>query len=196
MANNLICGVDGCSNPARKAGMCFAHYERKRRYGAPEMGGPMQAPKGEPAAYLRNVVLKYEGKDCLYWPFARGGGGRGQIKQGGRVRSVHRIVCEDVNGPSPSEDHEAAHTCGMGHNGCVSPSHLVWKTRVENQADRISHGTDIRGEKNVRAKLTMDNVLDIRANELDLSKRELAIKYGVSQRCIYSVLVGSTWRSV
>lgn len=50
-------------------------------------------------------------------------------------------MCQKAHGDPPSPKHDAAHSCGRGHEGCVNPNHLSWKTKKQNQADRITHGT-------------------------------------------------------
>lgn len=55
-------------------------------------------------------------------------------------------------------------------------------------------GEHARGEVNGRAKLTAAKVLEIRASEL--SQRQLAGIYGVSQPAIKDVKLGRTWKHV
>jgi hypothetical protein len=68
------------------------------------------------------------------------------------------LVCEETHGPAPSPQHEAAHSCGNGSNGCVTKGHLSWKTPTENNADRLIHGTSNRGEQHPMVKLSEDAV--------------------------------------
>ena len=96
---------------------------------------------GEPMRYFREVVLAYDGNECQTWPYARSDRGYGQVYQDGRVEYVHRMVCEERHGPPPTPKHDAAHSCGKGHEGCVTKRHLSWKTHKENMADAIEHGT-------------------------------------------------------
>ena len=100
---------------------------------------------------------------CLIWPFYRDKNGYAMVSHGGRYVAVSRFMCEQKNGFPPTAKHETAHNCGNGHLGCVNPNHLRWATRKENQADRIIHGTGQNGEHNHQAKLTADQVLEIRA---------------------------------
>ncbi|WP_292637037.1 hypothetical protein [Mesorhizobium sp.] len=55
----------------------------------------------------------------------------------GKCRRVSRLVCEEVHGPPPSPDHEAAHSCDNGDLGCATKRHLSWKTPKENTADKF-----------------------------------------------------------
>lgn len=97
--------------------------------------------------YFREVVVGYTGDDCLLWPFSKSNKGYGTINHDGRNLTVSRFLCAEVNGPPPTPDHVAAHSCGRGHTGCVNPRHLRWATRTENEADKIIHGT----KRNIRS---------------------------------------------
>jgi len=55
-------------------------------------------------------------------------------------------------GKQPSEAHEVAHNDGVRTNN--HRSNLRWATAKENQADRIAHGTYVKGEKAYSAKLS------------------------------------------
>jgi hypothetical protein len=105
----------------------------------------------------------YEHKDwCLMWPFyrLRGYGSFGYL---GKSYYAHRFMCELVHGKPPTPDHQAAHSCGNGHLGCVNPHHLSWKTQSENQLDCREHGTQAKNKRGTRGKLTMAIADQIRA---------------------------------
>jgi len=187
------CLIEGCGKPARNRGWCEAHYARWRHHGDPLRGGNLRARAslGEPARYLMEVVLKHQGPECLIWPFGRTGG-YGRI---GRRGLVHRIVCEAVHGPPPTPQHEAAHSCGRGHDGCVSRTHLSWKTPKENSADRVLHGTAPCGEQNGYAKLTAADLVAIRSALAagNTTQRQIAAQFGVSHGTISLIRHGRTW---
>ena len=77
---------------------------------------------------------------CYLWTGAvAGGGGRPMVGVGRdwRPTLVSRLVCEEVYGPPPTPDHQAAHNTPNGCVGglCVNGDHLRWATRKENYAD-------------------------------------------------------------
>lgn len=119
MPASPVCCIANCSKRHYAKGFCQAHYERSRRHGDPLAGRTAQ---GEPEKFLREVVLPYDGDECLLWPFARSRGGYGKIAVNSRLRTVSRLICEDAHGPPPTAIHEAAHSCGKGHLGCVTKS--------------------------------------------------------------------------
>lgn len=103
------------------------------------------------------------------------------------------MVCEDVYGPPPLPDAEAAHNCGNGHLGCVAKTHLRWDTPVGNQADKLLHGTDNRGEKHPLAKLSEVEVREIRRLGSSRTQISLANQFGVTEGAVRSILIGKNW---
>jgi hypothetical protein len=150
---------------------------------------------GETHAFLEDVALPFAGEECLTWPYGRSSGGYGAIKVDGMQCVVSRVICERIHGPAPSADHEAAHNCGNGHLGCVNPNHIVWKTSLANQKDRLIHGTDHRGEKHISARLTESDVRDIRRlRRQGVRRRDLARMYGMKPNYIGDVAAGRAWK--
>lgn len=152
-----------------------------------------KAAKGEPERFLREVALPYDGDECLIWPYARSRNGYGNMKRGDRNVVVSRLVCEMVKGAPPSDIHEAAHSCGRGHDGCITPRHLSWKMPAENNRDKISHGTHLRGENQNGAKLNADEVQRIRSLEGSRSQRSIARQAGVSPQHVNDILRKKSW---
>lgn len=153
-----------------------------------------RAEKGVPMRFIHEVALPFVGQqECLTWPFARSGTGYGMVKYEGNYVGVHRVVCEMVHGPAPTGKHEAAHSCGKGHEGCVNPNHLLWKTSKENKADKIAHGTHNRGELNHKTVLTEDDVRLIRDLRGRVTGRALACRFGVSPSNIWSIQKRISW---
>jgi hypothetical protein len=117
--------------------MCNGHYLRLKRHGSPGTEPiRLHASPGEPLRFLHEVVLPYQGDACLLWQFARDDFGYAMIKQDGRQERVHCVVCAIVHGPRPGPEFQVRHLCQNGEFGCVSPSHLVYGTQADNQADR------------------------------------------------------------
>ena len=136
------CTVDGCSKPHEAKGYCLTHYRRFQRHGTLAVS---RASNGEHERYFHDVVLAYDGDECLLWPFSHNGNGYGTMRTGSKTVRVSRRVCEHVNGPPPTPKHDAAHSCGNGHIGCCTKRHMSWKTRSENLLERRIHKTFGRG---------------------------------------------------
>lgn len=191
MATKSVCKIDDCGKPAANGrGWCNGHYLRWHRHGDP-LGG--STSRGAVNRYINEVVLVYTGAECLIWPFARNTHGRAVVKNSDGTSVVSRLVCEVINGPPPSPLHDAAHECGQGHEGCVAPGHLTWKTKSENEHDRVRHGTSNRGERCGAAKLSEAQVRQIRKMSGTLTQMEIADMFGVSRRCIGHIVRRVNW---
>jgi hypothetical protein len=195
MAHQGICSVSDCGNTLIVAkGLCERHYRRFRKHGDPTAG---RIEPGAQERYFTEVVLQYDGNECLKWPYSttpKGYGYMSRIGAGpGKRELVHRRVCEAVNGPPPTPQHEAAHSCGKGLQGCCAKRHLSWKTSGGNMADKYLHGTVARGE--MLSKLTEEDVRRIRVRlSRNESQTSIAKDYGVSHKTISKIHVGETWR--
>lgn len=186
------CAVEGCTKPPARRGLCHAHYQRLRTNG--DVGSPVVGEVGKTMRFINEVAVPYTKDDCLLWPFAKGGSGSGHLRIKGVDLVAHRLVCERVHGPPPTSRHEAAHSCGKGHLGCVAPRHLRWATPKENAADKLQHGTLIRGSEHKSSKLTETAVADIRrCRENGVPLNDLARQYGVSISLISMIHSRKVW---
>jgi len=185
------CSIEGCGKRVRARGWCNAHWIRWKKYGEPLAGNPTL--RGEPLRFFQETVLPFDSNECLAWPYAKSSG-YGTLWFNGRLRRVSRLVCEARNGPPPTSQHEAAHECGKGHEGCVNPRHLAWKTSRENKADQLVHGTRNRGERQGRSKLTRAQVVELRAlKEGGWTLRALGSRYGVDFSTVRLIVTGKNW---
>ncbi len=183
------CSISGCDRPHYGRGWCSGHWKRWKLHGDPLGGRP---DNGEPDKFLE-AALMYEGIDCLIWPFWRSDTGYARINRSRRVYRVTRLICHEIYGPPPSKSHQAAHSCGRGHEGCIAKSHLSWKTPKQNAADKVEHGTQTKGENHSTAKLTEDAVQIIRSLKGLASQQEIANRFGTTRENIRSIHSGRTW---
>lgn len=108
--------------------------------------------------------------------------------------SVHRLVAIAFLGPCP-RGMECAHIDGNPSNNAAS--NLVWVTHKENLSHRSLHGTALRGETANGAKLTENQVREIRylcAN--GQKQRDIAAIYNVAQGQISLIHRRETWGHV
>ncbi len=132
---------------------------------------------------------------CWEWQGHRLPRGYGQIRIGSvtdrsrRTLYVHRVMFEEVCGPIP-EGHDVCHTCD--NPPCCNPDHLFTGTRKENHADMIAKGRSAVGEKNSQAKLTWEQIEEIR-NDTRLH-REIAADYGIVRQHVSTIKSGQAWK--
>ena len=181
MANPRLCSIPDCGKTSKHRGWCGMHYSRWLRHGDPLAG---RAPRGELPRFYSEEVLTYTGDDCLIWPYSRNCYGYAVMRHQGRQRIVSRMVCAEENGPPPSQDYDAAHSCANGQGGCVARSHLRWTTAKGNSADRCLHGNTVRGDRHKQSKLTEDDVRKIRLLKGTDTQERIGMAFGVSQTVV------------
>lgn len=189
------CSIEGCDAPVKAIGYCAKHHQRWLVHG--DARGGKGTHWGEPERFLNEVILPYDGDGCLTsWPYSRDQHGYPQTSRNGiRVR-VGRIVCEAVHGAPPTPKHHAAHSCGNGHLGCLTKSHLRWATPKQNAADKFFHGTQPLGEQNPSAKLTENDVREIRYMASRMLLREVAAIFGVDISHVAKIVRRVSWKHI
>lgn len=143
-------------------------------------------------------VTAGEHDDCWEWNRRRNKLGYGNVFLEGKCRLAHRIAYLIANGPF-LDALKVCHTCD--NPPCCNPAHLWLGTDGANVADRdtkgrLVNGHKYRGETHVNAKLTDQQVVEIRNlyESGEWFHKELAVKYGVSRATIQRIVVGERWR--
>lgn len=190
MADRRICSIPGCGKKYYGRGYCSQHYQNMRATGSP-LGKGRSPPKS--LVFLRENV-GYSGADCLAWPFGKFTGGYGMLEVNYKVWQAHRLMCTMAHGEPPSPNLEAAHSCGNGHLGCVSPRHLRWATHAENMADKIAHGTSNRSTRNGQSVLTEEDVIAIvERRRAGATFKDIGVEFGVHAQTVSSIVSGRQW---
>ena len=118
-------------------------------------------------------------------------------KNGRRTcKTVHRLVALAFHGDKRNALHcEVAHLDNDRTN--ARADNLKWVSKVENRSHRILHGTDDRGEKNHFAKLTEDDVREIRKRAAaGEGCTALGRAFGVHEKTIRNIRDKKKWRHV
>lgn len=190
MAEVKLCSVEGCGKNKVKKGFCDNHYWRWRKHGDP-LAGP--TVRGTPVRWLKDRV-NYSEDQCLIWPFYTTKSGYGSVSFNSKQMFAGRAMCFLAYGPPPTENHEAAHSCGNGAGGCVHPKHIRWTTPVENNSDKKKHGTLLRGETHPKTILTEENVKEIRfLGQGWMKQKEIAEKFGISRSSVEDIIHRKSW---
>lgn len=182
------CSVPGCDKAHLSRGWCAMHYARWSTKGD---ANAERVHEHKGLRFIEERAVTYVGDGCLIWPLGKTARGYGAVFVDGRQRGAHVVVCRLVHGSKPTPAHEVAHGCG--NRLCCNPKHLRWATRSDNHADKIAHGTSMRGERHHKSKLTEADVREIRSLQGKLSSKEIAKRYGVSSGTVNSVLRKQAW---
>ena len=167
-----------------------------------------KARTGFPAKFW-SLVDKGGPDDC--WPWIGRGHVReyGKIGLNGRTLRSHRVAYELSHGPIP-DDLLVCHTCD--NPACCNPAHLFLGTQLDNRRDAAHKGRAAsgaknaavlyperlrRGEQNRNAKITADDVREIRrlyAEGVTLTK--IAPLFGIHYTNVSMICRRLTWRHV
>lgn len=126
--------------------------------------------RGKVTAWLEDLVSRSEfPEECITWPYSIDGNGYALYSTARTsefpTNKATRYICFRVHGEPASKEHHAAHSCGKGHEACVNPGHLSWKTPGENLQDKIAHGTHMYGDAHPSTKFSDAVALAIRADK-------------------------------
>jgi hypothetical protein len=138
----------------------------------------------------------YEGLGkCWLWEGGIWGpGGYGCLKVDGNRVKAHRFSWLIHNGEIP-KNMRVCHHCD--NVLCVNPNHLFLGTDADNLSDMVSKERQNRGEERPAAKLTEDDVLEIKKiykkGSATYGARALGRKFGVSKTAIQHIIRGQNW---
>lgn len=189
----MKCSVPVCDRPAKRHGMCSAHFGRWQRKSS-RLLEPIssKAPRNSALPFLRKHSCS-KSRRCIPWPYGTFDG-YGVLGHDGTTMLASRVMCILAHGAPPNKRSHAAHSCG--NPICVNPNHIRWATPAENAKDRALHGTEARGSNRPNAKLDNRKVRSvIRMTKAGHSQKDIAAKFGVSRALIYGVQKGHRWKA-
>jgi hypothetical protein len=133
---------------------------------------------------------------CWPWLMSVNPKGYGQFwfRQDGVMRlfRTHRVASELMDGPIP-EGMCVCHHCD--NPPCCNPTHLFRASPAGNTADMVAKGRATVGERGSSAKLTADQVREIRKRYANGTRvHVLAKEYGVKQPTVSNIIARTTWK--
>jgi hypothetical protein len=114
------------------------------------------------------------------------------VQLSGETRYVHLLVLETFVGPCP-DGMEARH---FPDNDPANNrlGNLQWSTHAENIADKVTHGTTLRGERNPKCKLTAEQVRAIRTDyAAGVRQVDLAARHHVTRQLVHRIIKRRCW---
>lgn len=182
MASQTItnfCIADGCSNGVRGTSRwCFQHL----------------AQISEEDRFWFQVAITADDSRCWEWQggLTNGTKGYGLSTFKKQIWRTHRLAWLLVKGRPPQMD--LLHSCD--NPPCCNPNHLREGTPAENTQDALDRGRFILGEDRSISQLTYAQVREIKVLLVArLSQREIATRFGVSQRIISAIRLGITYKN-
>lgn len=139
---------------------------------------------------LRSFVVVTD-RGCWEWPGRRNDKGYAQI---GSV-SGYRHAFELFHGEIPNGLH-VCHRCD--NPPCVNPDHLFLGTHVDNMKDCTAKGRRAKGESSGAAKLTEDEVVQIRKMRFNggFTLKEIGARFRITHEAVRQICAGNTWKHV
>lgn len=129
-------------------------------------------------------------KDCILWKGILNNCGYSLFRLNGSNWSAHRLALAIYTSENPV-GLDACHKCKNRH--CINPHHLEWGTRAKNNgADKIRDGTDNRGARNGKAKLTAEQVMEIRNSNEPVCT--ISKKFNITSGYVYRLRQNKTWK--
>jgi hypothetical protein len=93
------------------------------------------------------------------------------------------------------DDAEAAHRDGDQSNN--TPGNVAWKTRAENEADKIAHGTLMIGSGHANSKINEDDVREIRRRRAaGEALKSIASSFQINFQNVSLICLRKTWAHV
>lgn len=135
------------------------------------------------------IINKHTGHTLAPQP---NGKGYLRVSIGKKLMFVHRLVAEKYI-PNPENKPQVNHKDGNKLNNCVD--NLEWVTNQENRNHAVDNDLQVTGERCSWAKLTEENVKEIRANP-GYENEYWARKFKVSRGTINDVVNYRTWKHV
>ena len=144
--------------------------------------------------FWARVALPNE-RGCRLWTGSAAGSRPehryGKLVFNGRRRQAHAVAWELTNGTVPDKE-SVLHKCDV--TLCCEPSHLFTGTDKINAEDRNAKGRQARGERHGRAKLTEEDLPEIRRQvAAGSSQRKVAKKFNIAQITVSRVVRRETW---
>lgn len=111
------------------------------------------------------------------------------FRNGQHTRKVAHLVLEAFVGECPA-GLQGCHNDGIRVNNRLE--NLRWDTPLGNEADKLKHGTRVYGERQGRARLTRQQIQEIRSSRLPGIEIDKA--YEISPSHVSNIRNRKTWR--
>lgn len=166
------CGKKSCVRPDH----LYVETEAERFWSKVNKNGPLLPEFDSP---------------CWLWTAGVDGKGYGAFRDAGGVQQLAHKVSWRLSGKKEAEEC-LLHACDTPR--CVNPAHLLPGTQRHNMQDKVMKNRQARGENHGSARLTQDEVDEIRRRYADgQTQYDLGNWFQVSQMTISNIVRHKTW---
>lgn len=132
---------------------------------------------------------------CQIWTAGTTRSGYGVMYHDGKLKYAHRLSWEEANGESAG-GRVICHKCDTP--SCINPTHLYAGSHKDNASDMMRRGRNRgqfgKGEKSHKAKLTNEQVIEIRA--ANGTHREIGARFGIAHTVVTQIKNRKAWGHV
>jgi hypothetical protein len=116
------------------------------------------------------------------------------VKRKRKMIRISRLIFEECFGPI-QEGYFIRHKCD--NPNCINPEHLEQGTPFQNTLDMLERNRQAKGEKNGSAKLTENDVKDIRKLRVSgMLLKEISKRYGIGVSTVGQIVNRRLWKHV
>jgi hypothetical protein len=185
------CPIADCTNPRYGRGYCGKHRARFIKY-----GDPMKTSRivgDNMTRFMSKVAVMPSG--CHEWQAGKFGSGYGNFTVDGGGKVATRWIWEQINGPI-EDGLQVRHKCD--NPPCVNLDHLELGTNADNSRDMVERGRSLVGERTHTAKLTAEDVTEIRTLMAagNQTKTSIARAYGTTRQNVTHIVNAASWKHV
>lgn len=132
---------------------------------------------------------------CWDWQGVIAAVGYGQVVIARRSVYAHRLSFELANGRKLQKGEQIRHACD--NRRCVNPAHLGAGSFYDNMQDAYERNRFKHTENHWNAKLTTDDVRDIRRLVASgLYHHQVAEQFGITRSAVTNIVNRKAWRQV
>lgn len=149
----------------------------------------MPRPRIPLSEKIERNITRIPESGCWIWMSTIEKSGYGRVCSGKKPFYAHRVSYEQKHGPIPN-GMMALHHCDV--KCCVNPDHIFVGTQQDNMTDKVRKNRQAKGINHGNAKLTEDQVREIKSSSETSIK--LSAKFNYSASMIRAIKNGYIWK--
>lgn len=190
--SNYQCSIDGCNKEYIANGYCSMHYQRYKTHKNPFIIGSSLEFETAIETFEAKVI-KTSKYDCWGWQGLKNIGGYAVFSHK-KMYIASRLIYEHMYGKF-DDNLIICHFCDNPE--CTNFLHLFVGTPKDNSQDMVNKGRSVKGQKNPRAILSNEQVIEIKKMiQQGLKNRHIGPIFNVDADVISNIRCGQTWSHI